>query len=205
MALEVNENEFKDKLKMLQAASTMDGELGRRLREAIFNEMKAARNRVVSGIRFANGDPRGTAHAVKRYVSNKYLGGVLSILNGRKTSERTSDYEPPRKLRPGQRGGNRRPRSKRTEKVMHYTGERRDFILRFVNSGTKQRGIERLMEFKRKSGGSKFKWVQDPSKYGNRGFISPRFFFGPLGEKEILRAMRNLSTIIDEEYSKIFG
>lgn len=204
MALIIDENGFKDQMTVLQAASVVDGELGKRLREAIFQEMKAARNRIVGDIHFANGDPRGTAHAVKRYVSHKYLGGVISIVNSVVSSGRTQSYEPPRKLRPGQRGGNRRPRSKRTDTVMHYVGEDRDFILRFVNSGTKQRSIERLMEFKRASGGSKFKWVQDASQYGNRGQIAPRNFFGTFGQKEMTMAIKNLSAIIDAEYEKVF-
>lgn len=204
MALEIDNGAFKNQLDVLQALSTVDGELGKRLRESIFQELKAARNRIVGNIKFANGDPRGTASSVKRYVAAKYLGGVISILNGGVSSGRTQSYEPPRKLRPGQRGGNRRPRSKRTDNVMHYVGEDREFILRFVNSGTKQRAIERLMEFKRASGGSKFKWVQDASQYGNRGQIAPRNFFGSLGQPELERAAANLGRIIDEEFEKVF-
>ena len=87
---------------------------------------------------------------------------------------------------------------------MNYPGVDRGFILRFVNSGTKVRAIERLMEFKKAGGGSKFKWVQDPTKYGNRGSIAPRNFFETAGSDALQTAIEKLSAIIDEEYNKIF-
>lgn len=204
MALIIDENGFKNQMEVLQAASTMDGELGKRLRDAIFNEMKAARDKIARSIKFKNGDPRQSARAVKRYVSHKYLGGVISILSSRTASGGQADYQPPRTLRPGQRGGNRRPISKRTYKIMNYPGVDRGFVLRFVNSGTKQRAIERLMEFKKANGGSKFKWVQDASKYGNRGSIAPRNFFETAGNEALQTAIERLSAIIDEEYEKLF-
>jgi hypothetical protein len=145
-----------------------------------------------------NGDPRGAARAVRTSVYKKVLGGNINILNSRK-SHGTNNYEPPRTLRPGQRGGNRRPRSQRTNNVMHYAGEDRQFILRFVDSGTKQRAIERLMEFKRASGGSKFKWVQDASKYGNRGSIAARNFFKTGADPRLRRATEYLADLINEE------
>jgi hypothetical protein len=40
---------------------------------------------------------------------------------------------------PNQRGGNRRPRSQRTEQIDTYYGKDRGFILRFLNSGTASR------------------------------------------------------------------
>ena len=204
MALEIDNRAFENQMAVLQAASTVDGELGKRLRESIFNELKAARDRIANSIKFKNGDPRQSARAVKRYVSHKYLGGVVSILSPKTASGGQNEYVPPRSLRPGQRGGNRRPISMRTYKVMNYPGIDRGFILRFVNSGTKQRAIERLVEIKRANGGSKFKWVQDPSKYGNRGSIAPRDFFETAGNLALQTAIEKLSAIIDEEYEKIF-
>ncbi|MCR5366534.1 MAG: hypothetical protein K6E67_10380 [Prevotella sp.] len=204
MALIIDEQGFKDQMTVLQAASVVDGELGKRLREAIFHELKTARNKIASSIKFKNGDPRQSARAVKRYVAHKYLGGVVSILEGKKASDGQNGYTPPRTLRAGQRGGNRRPMSMRTYKVLNYPGVGRGFILRFVNSGTKQRAIERLVEFKKAGGGSKFKWVQDPTKYGNRGSIAPRNFFETAGNAALQLAIEKLSAIIDEEYNKIF-
>jgi hypothetical protein len=152
--------------------------------------------------KLANNDPRGAARAVRTSVYKKILGGNINILNSKK-AHGTNSYEPPRTLRLGQRGGNRRPRSPRTNKVMHYAGEDRQFILRFVDSGTKQRAIERLMEFKRTSGGSKFKWVQDASKYGNRGSIAARNFFKTGAEPRLIRATEYLADLIDDELEDI--
>ena len=207
MALIIDDNGFKNQMEVLQAASTMDGELGKRLREAIFNEMKAARDRVVSDIKFANGDPRGTAKAVKRYVSRKYLGGVLSILDGKKSSGGRNSYEAPRKVYPGmkgKRGGNRMIRSNRTQEMLSYPSADRGFILRFVNSGTNPRYANgRNGKWSKNGTNATFGRLQDQGDYF-RGSIAPRNFFAPAGEREILKAMNNLSAIIDEEYNKIF-
>lgn len=206
MALIIDENGFKNQMEVLRAASTMSGEMGQRLREAIFKELKAARNRIVGDIHFANGDPRDTAHAVKRYVAKKYLGGVVSILDDRQKSGGTSTYEAPRKVYPGrggQRGGNRMVRSQRTQDILSYPGVDRGFILRFVNSGTNPRysGGGRV-ELRGSSARNFFKMQEQGDNY--RGSIAPRNFFGTAGEREIQKAIENLSTIIDEEYSKIF-
>ena len=88
---------------------------------------------------------------------------------------------------------------------MHYDGADRDFILRFVDSGTKQRAIERLMEFKKAGGGSKFKWVQNASEYGNRGSIAARGFFKPGANRALQNAVGYLTDLIDEEIEKIFN
>jgi hypothetical protein len=82
---------------------------------------------------------------------------------------------------------------------MHYAGEDRQFILRFVDSGTNQRAIERLTEVKRKSGGSKFVWRQDASKYGNRGSIAARNFFKTGADPRLRRATEYLADLINEE------
>ena len=93
--VEINQQLIDNQREALRACMTVDSEMGKRLREAIFQELKAARNKIVEQIRFDNGDPRGTAHAVKRYIASKYLGGVVSILDG-KTSGNKNSYEAPR-------------------------------------------------------------------------------------------------------------
>lgn len=207
MALIIDENGFKDQMTVLQAASVVDGELGKRLREAIFQEMKAARDRVVNDIHFANGDPRKTANAVKRYVAGKYLGGVLSILDGKKSSGNRNSYEAPRKVYPGMkghRGGNRRLRSQRTQEILDLPSSDRGFILRFVNSGTNPRyAAGRNGKWSKNGSNATFGKLQEEGDYF-RGSIAPRNFFGQSGERELLRAMNNLSAIIDDEFEKVF-
>ena len=186
--------------KVLEAALSTNLKTQKALQKLIRKALMEARASLSDYIKtkLDNDDPRGAARAVRTSVYRKILGGNINILNSKK-SHGTNNYEPPRTLRPGQRGGNRRPRSQRTNTVMHYAGEDRQFILRFVDSGTKQRAIERQMEFKLASGGSKFKWVQDASKYGNRGSIAARNFFKTGADPRLRRATEYLADLINEE------
>ena len=120
-------------------------------------------------------DPRKAYKAVKTAVYKRILGGSVSILNKKRTGT-TSLYEPPRTLQAGQRGGNRRSRSQRTEQVMSYQGADRGFILRFLNAGTDQR----------------------QTRFGNRGSISPRNFFANSSQPAMQKAAEQLGTLIDE-------
>lgn len=205
MALEVNNELLANQMRVLQAASVVDSELGKRLREVIAAEMKAARDSVVASIKFKNGDPRGAAHSVRRVIYKKILGGNINILN-RRTAGSPSNYEAPRKVYPGvggQRGGNRRLRSQRTEDILHYGPVDRGFILRMVNSGTNPR----YANGRNVSGGNRnlrnfFKLQEEGDYY--RGSISARNFFGTNGSREMDKALSNLSEIIEQEFNKLF-
>ena len=200
IGLEVNDAIILEQQKVLEAALSTNPKTQKALQKLIRQALMQARSELSDYIKtkLANDDPRGAARAVRTSVYRKILGGNINILNSTK-AHGTNNYEPPRTLRPGQRGGNRRPRSERTDKVMHYPGEDRGFILRFVNSGTKQRAIERLVEVKRSSGGSKFVWRQDASKYGNRESITARNFFKTGAEPRLRRATEYLADLINEE------
>lgn len=205
MALIIDTSVLENQMKVLQAAASMNGELGDRLRKVIADEMKEARNRVVGDIRFDNGDPRGAAQSVRRIVYKRILGGNINILDRRKAGSR-SNYEAPRKVYPGMkghRGGNRMLRSKRTDDILHYGPVDRGFILRFVNSGTIPRysGGGRI-ELRGSSKSNFFKMQEEGTGY--RGAIAPRNFFGTKGEAEMQRALTNLQTIIEEEFNKLF-
>jgi len=204
VSLEVNDAVVLEQKQVLEQALSTNPKTQKALQKLIRKALMQARSELSDYIKtkLANDDPRGAARAVRTSVYKKILGGNINILNSKK-AHGTNNYEPPRTLRPGQRGGNRRPRSQRTNTVMHYAGEDRQFILRFVDSGTKQRAIERLMEFKRASGGSKFKWVQDASKYGNRGSIAARNFFKAGAEPRLIRATEYLADMIDDELEDI--
>ena len=200
VGLEVDTQMLENQRLALQACMTVDSELGKRLRECIFQELKRIRNDVAGGLKFANGDPRGTRGAVKRYVAGKYLGGVVSILDGKKSGSKNS-YEAPRKLRPGQRGGNRMLRSQRTDDMLHYGPDERGFILRFVNSGT----IPRYANGRNVSGRNMrnfFKLQEEGDYY--RGSIAARNFMDRLGSPAMQKAVDNLSKMIDEEFNKLF-
>lgn len=200
VGLEVDTQMLENQRLALQACMTVDSELGKRLREHIFQELKRIRNDVSGGLKFANGDPRGTRGAVKRYMAGKYLGGVVSILDGKKSGSKNS-YEAPRKLRPGQRGGNRMLRSQRTDDMLHYGPDERGFILRFVNSGTNPR----YANGRNVSGRNMrnfFKLQEEGDYY--RGSIAARNFMDRLGSPAMQKAVDNLSKMIDEEFNKLF-
>jgi hypothetical protein len=143
--------------------------------------------REISNIAKANiqSDPRNAYKAVKTAVYKRILGGSVSILNRRKHGAMFL-YEPPRKLRPGQRGGNRVPRSARTEAVMSYQGADRAWILRILNQGTTDR-----------MAGSRNGMLS-----GNRGRIASRNFFSNNSQQIMQRAADDLSQLIDELIKK---
>ena len=88
------------------------------------------------------------AQAIRKAVYKKVLGGNLNILDGRRSAGGRAPL-PPESIRKKSRaiGGNRIPRSRRTEDLLTYQGADRAFILRFLNSGTPKRdtnGIRRV-------------------------------------------------------------
>lgn len=204
MPIEVNSQIFENQRRTLQALTVVNSEMSQRLRESIFNELKKVRDNISSSIHFKNGDPRGTAKAVKRYIARKYMGGVVSILSSRQASGVRNTYEEPRKLRPGQRGGNRMLRSLRTESILGLAPQDRGFILRMVNSGTHPRYANgRNGKWKNGNNRTFFKLQEGGTYY--RGSISPRNFFAQEGHRQMEAAVQNLSKMIDEEFQKLFN
>lgn len=206
--LEVDAQVLENQRIALQALSTNDQEMSKRMREAIFLELKRARNSIVEKIKFDNGDPRGTANAVRRYIAKKYLGGVVSILPTKHAaSGNRNSYEPPRKVYPGMkgyRGGNRRLRSQRTDDIMHYGPMDRDFILYYVDKGTNPRYANgRNGRWSKHGGNRTFGKLQEEGDYF-RGSIAPRNFFGRIGKTELETAAKKLGEMIDEEFNKMF-
>lgn len=131
-------------------------------------------------------DPRQAYRAVKSAVYRRILGGSVSILNKRKAGARLSPPPIVHKLekqvnsKGNHRGGNRMPRSRRTEDLLTYAGPDRGFILRFLNAGTGER----------------------ESRIGNRGQIAPRNFFATSSRAAMQKAAEQLDTLIDELIKK---
>ena len=148
-------------------------------------------------------DPRKAYKAVKTAVYRRILGGSVSILNKRGT--KFDHYEPPRTLKPGQRGGNRRPRSQRSDNLLHYAGDSRAFVLRFLNAGTSGRYIQFAVDSNRtrvnrgSQGGSKYGKTINT---GRRGNIAPRNFFSSSSHSAMQKAADQLSTLIDQMIKK---
>lgn len=203
MALEANTDILENQRAAIQACMTVNSVMNKRLREFIFQELKRVRNQIAAGIKFNNGDPRGTRGAVKRYVASKYLGGIVSIRDGNGKSS-PNNYEAPRKLRPGQRGGNRMLRSERTDEILHYGPGDRSFILRFVSAGTHPRYAKGSNGKWSKNGNNRtfFKLQEQGDNY--RGSIAPRNFMERLGQPAMQQAIANLSKMVDEEFDKLF-
>lgn len=179
---EVNDAVILEQQKALEAALSTSPKAQTVLRKIIRKYVKEARTQVVSGIHFKNGDPRHAAWAVRTAVYKKVLGANINIFNSRKAHGDNS-YEPPRKLRPGQRGGNRIPRSRDTQRMMHYAPQDRGMILRWVSSGTGNR----------------------TTRYGKRGSITARNFFRPLGDRAMGQMRDNLAQAIEAEMQAILN
>lgn len=187
----------------LRAALLLNTKLEKKLRAAISREIREARSKVVNQIKFGNGDPRGTRHSICRIVYKKILGGGLYIPPQTKRSAPNS-YEAPRKLRPGQRGGNRMLRSQRTQDILSYGPLDRGWILRIINGGTHPRYANGRNGKWRNGGNRTFFKLQKIGDY-YRGSVAPRNFFGNYGGKALDTAITNLSNIIEEEFDNIFN
>ena len=182
--LEVNDAVIVEQRKVLEQALSTNPKTQKALQKLIRKVLAEAREQVMKATQGALGsDPRGAAHGIRRVVYKKILGANLNILNMRKRAGQTTEYEPPRKLRQGQRGGNRVTRGLRTHTVMHYGPHDRGWILRIVNSGTSDREAG----------------TRGGRLSGNRGSIAARNFFGPAGTSALARAADNLANLIDTE------
>ena len=184
IGFEFNDTVILEQQKVLEAALSTNPKTQKALHKLIRKALMEVRPELVSAARGAmDSDPRGAAHGIRLSVYKKILGGNVNILNMRKKAGNPTSYEPPRKLKPGQRGGNRVPRGERTNKVMHYGPHDRQWILRFINSGTSDR-----------MAGSRGGRLS-----GNRGSIAARNFFGSAGSSALTKAADNLATLIDTE------
>ena len=180
--VDIDNTQIVEQQQLLEKALSTNASTERVLRKLIRSEILAARKKVVADAKLKN-DPRGARQAVRTSVYKKILGANINIFSSRR-SHTPNSYEPPRKLKPGQWGGNRRNRSARTNTIMHYGPLDRGFILRFQNSGTGNRSIQ-------------------PS--GNRGSLSAKNFFAPAADRVLAQAADNLAGLIETELSKILN
>jgi hypothetical protein len=189
----------------LEALMMSNPAMEKQVQKLIRKVLMAARREVAkaaSGKRKA--DPRKAYKAVKTAVYRRILGGSVSILNKRGT--KFDHYEPPRTLRPGQRGGNRRPRSQRSDNLLHYAGDSRAFVLRFLNAGTNARYIQFTGDSNRSrvnrgsQGGTKYGKTINT---GRRGNIAPRNFFSSSSHRAMQKAADQLSILIDQMIQKV--
>ena len=162
---------------------------------------------MINSVNFAGGDPRQSLRAIRNSVYDKILGGQINIKRSRKDHGSGNSYTPPRKLVPGQRGGNRRPRSQRTEQINSGSPLDRGWILNILNKGTKTR----VIGFKNTAKGNRDRYEArvyritrgDKARTGNRGAIAPRNWFMPAAERALSMAMQRISEMIDIEAAAI--
>lgn len=188
--------------KALEAALSTNPKTQKALRKLVREVVLEARRKVVNSIKFNNGDPRNARQSVHTLVYRKVLGGNLNILN-KKNKHGKNGYVAPRKLRPKQRGGNRMEQGKRTKQVLEAAD--RDFILRFVDSGTKQRfvGFRNAMSSNHNRYlQTKDRWDAGETRTGNRGAIAARRFFARFGNRAMEFAAERLSVLIEEELAE---
>lgn len=171
---------FFENSEMLGHLLTSDPYMAANLKKVIRQVLKEARGRLSKDISsYIKDDPRKAARAVKFAVYKSLFGGNLSILTKRKAGQK---YELIRqkKLQPGQRGGNRRPRVEDRNRLENYFGSDRSFILRFLSSGT----------------------IQRQTRFGNRGSIRQRDLFGRTAPWQMETAAAEVAAAITEYIKK---
>ena len=178
--VEVNEDLIEQHRRAMARLLVSDPETRKRLKAVIRKEIKNARNKTASDVRNSlENDPRSAYRAVKHAVYKSVLGGNVSILAARKAGVRYRLLVP-RKLdeNPNQRGGNRIPRSPRTEALETYFGKDRGFVLRFLNSGTEERH----------------------TRFGNRRSIAARYIFERTAPWHMDQAAEAIAKAFEEEF-----
>ena len=188
---------LEERIKKFGEASTKNPMMRQRINEVIRQVLakvqKDLQDNAQSGLRMES-DPRKAVKAVRKAVYRRIFGGNVNILSPR-NSRLGRLYEPPKKLRPKQRGGNRRTRSDRTTELMSYMGKDRGFVLRFLNQGTRVRyngGRNGRTEDKYN------KFILNHGGTYHRGAIEPRNWFGSASHHELENAAGNLDKMIDD-------
>lgn len=175
-----------------------DPEMEKAIREIIRTALKELRGELSGAAKQGldmKSDPRQAYKAIKTTVYRQVLGGNVSILNRRRAGAPQDTWMP--STHTG-RGGNRRKRSGRTKSLQSYWGYDRGFVLRFLNQGTTQRAIKYLELTPRADYGHKSRMVSRPDKYGNRGSIRPRNWFGRASLEALQDEMGVITARIEE-------
>jgi len=207
MALVIDDTLISNVADNLRAAMTTDPKMRKAIQQHIREALWEARKEMINSVNFANGDPRQSLRAIRNSVYEKILGGQINIKRSRKEHGSGSSYTLPRKLTPGQRGGNRRPRSERTEQINRGSPLERQWILKILDKGTKTRviGFRNTVKGNRDRYNTRVTRISrgDTSRTGNRGSIAPRNWFMPTAERALQMAMQRISEMIDIEAAAI--
>ena len=181
--------------KKLEYMKTSGTGFEKRLQQVIRKVLGEVRAKMQGGAESGLGmksDPRKAYKAVRYAVYKRILGGQVNILDPRRVQKMA--YNPPRKLQPKQRGGNRMKRSDRTQDLLEYHGRSRAFVLRFLNAGTEPRyngGRNGNTDEER------FLFVSNHEGRRYRGAIGARNWFGPRSQHEIQNAAIRIQELVD--------
>ena len=170
---------------MLGQLMTSNPDMASTIRKIFREVLKEARKNLSNDAKnYLKSDPRKAARAVKFSVYKTVFGGNVSILQKRRGSA-GAKYELIRQRKldenPKQRGGNRRERFAKRNRLDYYFGADRGFILRFISSGTVRRN----------------------SRFGNRGSIRQTNWFGHTSTFQIEAAAEKVATAINEYVNQI--
>ena len=207
--IKVDQQSVEQTSRALAAMLVSHPETRKRIQKLIREELKEARKTLKLDAKEAmRSDPRKAYLAVRSSVYKKILGGNLNILASRRAGQR-GVLMTERKLQPGQRGGNRRPMSSRTDNITTYYGKDRGFILRFLDSGTDVRTIPFRADSGREhvhrgsQGGDVTKYGKTINT-GSRGSIAARNWFSTAAPQALAQVSARLEEILDEELSAAF-
>lgn len=156
-----------------------DPYMAKEVRKFIKAALKEARKNLTKDAKdYMDSDPRKASQSVKYAVYKTMFGGNLSILQkGRGKAGQRYQLIREKKLQPGKRGGNRRPRvDDARNRLETYYGSDRGFILRFIASGT----------------------VQRQTRFGNRGIIRQSNWFGHTAPWQMESAAEKVAAAINE-------
>lgn len=176
----------------LESLLMSNPEMEKKVQGLIRKVLLAARREISGRIKdggYMKSDPRQAYKAVKSAVYRRILGGNVSILNKRRAGKHgplppvVHQLETRVNSKGNHRGGNRMPRSRRTEDLLTYQGADRGFILRFLNAGTDDRN----------------------SHIGHRGAISARSFFADSSQQAMEKAAQQLDGLIEDLIKKEIG
>jgi hypothetical protein len=188
---------LEERIKQFGEASTKNPMMRKRINEVIRQMLakvrKGLQDHAASGLQMES-DPRKAYKAIRMAVYRRIFGGQVNILSPR-NAKLGRLYEPPKKSRPKQRGGNRKIRSDRTTELMSYMGADRGFVLRFLNQGTRVRyngGRNGRTEAQYN------KFIIDHGGRGHRGSIAARDWFGGASQRQLEYAAGNLDKMIDD-------
>lgn len=191
---------YEEQMKQLERIMTDDPTFRRRINDVLRKVLKEARKTISDDAAdVVKNDPRHAYKAVRYAVYKRILGGQVNILARRKAGTPTNYRKPLNGL--PKRGGNRWGRSQRTKDLEGYEGIDRGFILRFLNAGTVDRGINSYTD----RGGTRHSLTSASTQHwktraltGNRGSIAARNWFRGASHAALEKVSSQLQELIDK-------